>query len=85
MDAPPTAPLTAEQQEIRRTLRDLLAERAGPQENRAATATPQGYDPELWARMSGALGLAGLALPEEYGGVGCGPAELALACEETGR
>lgn len=35
--------------------------------------------------MSGALGLAGLALPEEYGGVGCGPAELALACEETGR
>ncbi|MEU4076616.1 acyl-CoA dehydrogenase [Streptomyces venezuelae] len=85
MDAPPTAPLTEEQQEIRRTLRDLLAERAGPQENRAATATPQGYDPELWARMSGALGLAGLALPEEYGGVGCGPAELALACEETGR
>ncbi|MCX4981541.1 acyl-CoA dehydrogenase family protein [Streptomyces sp. NBC_00572] len=79
------APLTEEQQEIRRTLRDLLAERAGPQENRAATATPQGYDPELWARMSGTLGVAGLALPEEYGGVGCGPAELALACEETGR
>ncbi|WP_328944136.1 acyl-CoA/acyl-ACP dehydrogenase [Streptomyces sp. NBC_00250] len=80
-----TAPLTEEQQEIRRTLRDLLAERAGPQENRAATTTPQGYDPELWARMSGTLGVAGLALPEEYGGVGCGPAELALACEETGR
>ncbi|MFH9726971.1 acyl-CoA dehydrogenase family protein [Streptomyces sp. NPDC017254] len=80
-----TAPLTEEQQEIRRTLRDLLAERAGPQENRAATATPQGYDVELWGRMSGTLGLAGLALPEEYGGVGCGPAELALACEETGR
>ncbi|KQX58029.1 MULTISPECIES: acyl-CoA dehydrogenase family protein [unclassified Streptomyces] len=79
------APLTDEQEEIRRTLRDLLAERAGPHENRAATATPQGYDPELWARMSGTLGLAGLALPEEYGGVGCGPAELALACEETGR
>ncbi|WP_406059258.1 acyl-CoA/acyl-ACP dehydrogenase [Streptomyces sp. NBC_01077] len=79
------APLTEEQQEIRRTLRDLLTERAGPQENRAATATPQGYDPELWARMSGTLGVAGLALPEEYGGVGCGPAELALACEETGR
>lgn len=79
------AELTEEQQEIRRTLRDLLAERAGPQENRAATDTPEGYDAELWARMSGTLGLAGLALPEEYGGVGCGPAELALACEETGR
>ncbi|MFF5921687.1 acyl-CoA dehydrogenase family protein [Streptomyces flavochromogenes] len=85
MDASLAAPLTEEQQEIRRTLRDLLAERAGPQENRAATATPQGYDPDLWARMSGTLGVAGLALPEEYGGVGCGPAELALACEEAGR
>ncbi|WP_329279840.1 acyl-CoA dehydrogenase family protein [Streptomyces sp. NBC_00691] len=83
--ASPAAPLTEEQQEIRRTLRALLAERAGPQENRAATATPQGYDPDLWARMSGTLGVAGLALPEEYGGVGCGPAELALACEEAGR
>ncbi|WP_055600349.1 acyl-CoA dehydrogenase family protein [Streptomyces aureus] len=85
MDASLAVPLTEEQQEIRRTLRDLLAERAGPQENRAATDTPQGYDPDLWARMSGTLGVAGLALPEEYGGVGCGPAELALACEEAGR
>lgn len=85
MDASLAVPLTEEQQEIRRTLRDLLTERAGPQENRAAAATPQGYDPDLWARMSGTLGVAGLALPEEYGGVGCGPAELALACEEAGR
>ncbi|MET9675005.1 acyl-CoA dehydrogenase family protein [Streptomyces sp. NPDC006482] len=89
MDAADTAALAAalteEQQEIRRTLRDLLTERAGPRENREATATPEGYDTGLWARMSGTLGLAGLALPEEYGGVGCGPAELALACEETGR
>ncbi|MFF0476711.1 acyl-CoA dehydrogenase family protein [Streptomyces sp. NPDC004284] len=82
---PPTDPLTEEQQEIRHTLRDLLAERAGPHENRAATATPEGYDTALWARMSGTLGLAGLTLPEEYGGAGRGPAELALACEETGR
>ncbi|MFG3039013.1 acyl-CoA dehydrogenase family protein [Streptomyces sp. NPDC048330] len=83
--APLAAPLTEEQQEIRRTLRDLLADRAGPHENRAAAATPEGYDTALWDRMSGILGLPGLALPEEYGGVGCGPAELALACEETGR
>ncbi|MEU5220078.1 acyl-CoA dehydrogenase family protein [Streptomyces sp. NPDC020807] len=89
MDAPDSTSLapapTEEQQEIRRTLRDLLAERAGPQENRAASETPEGYDTGLWARLSGTLGLAGLALPEEYGGVGRGPAALALACEETGR
>ncbi|MFE5615156.1 acyl-CoA dehydrogenase family protein [Streptomyces sp. NPDC056543] len=79
------AAFTAEQDEIRRTLRELLAKRSGPAEVRAAVATPEGYDTDLWSRMSGALGLPGLALPEEYGGVGCGPAELVLACEETGR
>ncbi|QGZ49484.1 acyl-CoA dehydrogenase [Streptomyces sp. QHH-9511] len=76
---------TAEQDEIRRTLRELLAKHSGPAEVRAAVATPEGYDTDLWHRMSGTLGLAGLALPEEYGGVGCGPAELAVALEETGR
>ncbi|MCT4356344.1 acyl-CoA/acyl-ACP dehydrogenase [Streptomyces sp. Je 1-79] len=79
------AAFTAEQDEIRRTLRELLAKRSGPAEVRAAVATPEGYDTDLWNRMSGTLGLPGLALPEEYGGVGCGPAELTLACEETGR
>ncbi|MFF8609001.1 acyl-CoA dehydrogenase family protein [Streptomyces sp. NPDC015346] len=79
------AAFTAEQDEIRRTLRELLAKHSGPAEVRAAVATPEGYDTDLWHRMSGTLGLAGLALPEEYGGVGCGPAELAVAFEETGR
>ncbi|MFE6712880.1 acyl-CoA dehydrogenase family protein [Streptomyces sp. NPDC057695] len=82
---PPTAPPGEEPQETRHALRALLAERAGPQQNRAATATPQGYDPGLWARMSGTLGVAGLAVPEAYGGGGRGPAALALVCEETGR
>ncbi|MEU8522663.1 acyl-CoA dehydrogenase family protein [Streptomyces sp. NBC_01216] len=79
------AAFTEEQDEIRRTLRELLATHCGPAEVRAAVATPAGYDAGLWSRMSGALGLSGLALPEKYGGVGCGPVELALACEETGR
>lgn len=79
------AAFTAEQDEISRTLRELLARRSGPAEVRAAVETPEGYDTDLWHRMSGTLGLAGLALPEEYGGGGRGPAGLALACEETGR
>ncbi|MFI8767786.1 acyl-CoA dehydrogenase family protein [Streptomyces sp. NPDC053792] len=69
---------------IRHALRELLAERAGPDGSRAA-ATPEGYDAALWAHLSGTLGLAGLTLPEEYGGAGRGPAALAPACEETGR
>ncbi|MFF8728049.1 acyl-CoA dehydrogenase family protein [Streptomyces sp. NPDC015171] len=77
--------LTAEQDEIRRTLRELLRTHCGPEELRAAVAGPAGYDPLLWSALAGRLGLPGLALPEAYGGVGCSVTELALAGEETGR
>ncbi|MFC9927134.1 acyl-CoA dehydrogenase family protein [Streptomyces sp. NPDC127190] len=77
--------LTAEQDEIRRTLRELLRARCGSAELRAAVDSPAGYDPALWSALAGRLGLPGLALPERYGGVGCSVTELALACEETGR
>ncbi|MER6491446.1 acyl-CoA dehydrogenase family protein [Streptomyces griseorubiginosus] len=79
------ARFTAEQDEIRGALRDLLRRRCGPRELREALDTPAGHDPDLWAALAGQLGLPGLALPEEYGGVGCSATELALACEETGR
>ncbi|WP_434591024.1 acyl-CoA dehydrogenase family protein [Streptomyces sp. A5-4] len=79
------AAFTAEQDEIRRTLRELLAKRCGPDEVKAAVRTAAGYDRELWKQLAERLGLPGLSLPAAYGGVGCGSAELALACEETGR
>ncbi|MEU9626111.1 acyl-CoA dehydrogenase family protein [Streptomyces luteogriseus] len=79
------ARFTDEQDEIRRTLRELLGKRCGPDELRAAADTPAGHDPALWAALAEQLGLPGLALPETYGGVGCTATELALACEETGR
>ncbi|MFE7039241.1 acyl-CoA dehydrogenase family protein [Streptomyces atratus] len=79
------AAFTAEQDEIRRTLRELLAKRSGPGDVRSAVRTADGYDETLWRQLAQDLGLPGLALPQEYGGVGCGLAELAVACEETGR
>ncbi|MFJ7077735.1 acyl-CoA dehydrogenase family protein [Streptomyces sp. NPDC098781] len=79
------ASLTPEQDEIRRTLRELLHSRCGPRELRAAVDTPTGHDPALWTALAEQLGLPGLALPESYGGVGCSATELALACEEMGR
>jgi alkylation response protein AidB-like acyl-CoA dehydrogenase len=79
------AGFTAEQDEIRRTLRELLHKRCGPEELRAALDTPAGHDPGLWTALADRLGLPGLALPEAYGGVGCSVTELALAAEETGR
>ncbi|MFI1074012.1 acyl-CoA dehydrogenase family protein [Streptomyces puniciscabiei] len=77
--------LTAEQDEIRRTLRELLHKRCGSPELRTAVDSPAGHDPLLWSALADQLGLPGLALPERYGGVGCSVTELALACEETGR
>ncbi|MEV0412542.1 acyl-CoA dehydrogenase family protein [Streptomyces sp. NPDC050448] len=79
------AAFTAEQDEMRRTLREILGKRCGPDEVKAAVRTAAGHDRELWQRLSAQLGLPGIAVAEEYGGVGCTPADLALACEETGR
>ncbi|MDH6218278.1 acyl-CoA dehydrogenase family protein [Streptomyces pseudovenezuelae] len=79
------ASFTAEQDEIRRTLRELLNKRCGYEELRAAVDLPLGHDPALWTALARQLGLPGLALPEAYGGVGCSATELVLACEETGR
>ncbi|MFI5987064.1 acyl-CoA dehydrogenase family protein [Streptomyces sp. NPDC051555] len=79
------AAFTAEQEEIRRTLREILGKRCGPDEVKAAVRTDAGYDPELWQQLAQQLGLPGIAVAEEHGGVGCTPADLVLACEETGR
>ncbi|MBG0854487.1 acyl-CoA dehydrogenase family protein [Streptomyces spinoverrucosus] len=79
------AGFTPEQDEIRRTLRELLRRRCTPERLRAALDTPAGHDPALWTALAEQLGLPGLALPEAYGGVGCSATELALAAEETGR
>ncbi|MFF2792715.1 acyl-CoA dehydrogenase family protein [Streptomyces sp. NPDC058049] len=79
------AAFTAEQDEICRTLREILGKRCGPDEVKAAVRTAAGHDRELWQQLARQLGLPGIAVAEEYGGVGCAPADLALACEETGR
>ncbi|MEU2559141.1 acyl-CoA dehydrogenase family protein [Streptomyces longispororuber] len=79
------AACTVEQDEIRRAVREAVTKRRTSDDVRSAVRTPAGYDPGLWDTLAGRLGLAGLALPEAYGGVGCGPVELALASEELGR
>lgn len=79
------AAFTAEQDEMRRTLREILGKRCGPDEVKAAVRTAAGHDHELWQQLARQLGLPGIAVAEEYGGVGCAAADLVLACEETGR
>ncbi|MGY0024742.1 acyl-CoA dehydrogenase family protein [Streptomyces sp. YJ-C3] len=79
------ARFTEEQQEMRRTLRELTTKRCTPDDVKAATRTPAGHDPALWGSLGADLGLPGLALPESEGGVGASVTELALAVEELGR
>lgn len=79
------ARFTDEQDEIRRALRELLHKRCGTEDVRAAVDRAPGHDPGLWTALAEQLGLPGLALPEAYGGVGCGLREVAPAAEELGR
>jgi alkylation response protein AidB-like acyl-CoA dehydrogenase len=76
---------TEEQEELRRTVRRLLDRQAGSGASRAAADTPLAYDARLWSRLAGEVGVAALAVPEEYGGVGGSVLESLLVLEELGR
>ncbi len=76
---------TAEQQELRQTLRKFLADHSPPAQVRRLMETEEGYDPAVWSLMADQLGLLGLTVPEEHGGLGCGPVEQVVVCEEMGR
>src|SRR5216684_905379 len=47
--------------------------------------TERGYDADTWKKMASELSLPGLIAPEQYGGAGLGPVELAIVMEEMGR
>ncbi|MEU6350289.1 acyl-CoA dehydrogenase family protein [Streptomyces sp. NPDC047072] len=74
-----------EQEELGRTVRAFLADTSPETETRRLMETPEGFDRALWRRMGTELGLQGLAVPEEYGGAGCGPVEVGVVMEEMGR
>jgi len=71
-----------DQQDIRRTARDLLAKRS-PMERVRAAAESRTYDDELWSELRG-LGWPGIAVAEEHGGGGLGTVELVILMEEIG-
>jgi alkylation response protein AidB-like acyl-CoA dehydrogenase len=90
--------LTGEQQALRDAVSGLLARyrRGTPargdgqaqgdsQAQGDGPGSEPGYDRGLWRRLCGEIGIAGLAMPECYGGAGAGPAETHVAMEELGR
>lgn len=73
-----------EQQEMMQTLaRDFLSTEYSDKVLREMAASERGYTDELWQKMA-AINLAGLAIPEEYGGVG-DFLDLTVVLEEMGR
>ncbi len=76
---------TDEQLELRAAVRASLAGKPAEADVRRLMATPSGYDPTVWTRLSDQLGLPGMAVPEEYEGSGFGYIELGIVFEEMGR
>jgi alkylation response protein AidB-like acyl-CoA dehydrogenase len=76
---------TLEQQQLRRAVRELAADRSTSADVRAAMASPTGHDPALWKLVTEELGLPGIAVPEQYGGSGASFVEVAVVVEEAGR
>ncbi|MFD4367381.1 acyl-CoA dehydrogenase family protein [Rhodococcus sp. NPDC058521] len=76
---------TEEQAALRASVRDLLNKHSDPAAVRKAIDSANGYDEQLWARLCGQIGVAALAIPEEYDGVGAGYGEVHVVQEELGR
>ena len=77
--------LSAEQRELRRTVRDLAADRASSAQRRAVLEAGADHDADLWQLVATELGLTGIAVSEELGGTGGSFVDVAVVLEEAGR
>jgi alkylation response protein AidB-like acyl-CoA dehydrogenase len=74
---------TTEQEQFAASLHDMLAAADVPgAARRWADGDPAG-GLALWRKLAGA-GVTGLAVPERWGGLGAGPLDVVVACEELG-
>jgi alkylation response protein AidB-like acyl-CoA dehydrogenase len=76
--------VSAEQEELRASVRRFLADRAPLTAVRELMDTSDGIDAGVWRQAGEQLGLQGIAIPEEYGGSGFSLAEQAIVLEELG-
>ncbi|BCK52731.1 acyl-CoA dehydrogenase family protein [Nocardia wallacei] len=75
----------AELQELAATVRAVLAKHGDRDVLRRAIDSERGYDERLWKLLCEQVGVAALAVPEEYGGIGAGLAAALVVVEELGR
>jgi alkylation response protein AidB-like acyl-CoA dehydrogenase len=74
-----------EQDALREATRGLIGKAYSDYENRRrATNDDPGFDERQWTKMA-EMGLLGLPFSEDDGGVGAGPVEVGIVCQELGR
>ncbi|WP_027861394.1 acyl-CoA dehydrogenase family protein [Marmoricola sp. URHB0036] len=76
---------TEEQDELASIVASLLDKRSDSAAVRAAMESESGYDESLWQALCEQVGVAALAVPEEYDGFGASLVETAVVLEELGR
>jgi alkylation response protein AidB-like acyl-CoA dehydrogenase len=73
-----------DQEMLAQTIRDFLAGECTAEHVRGQWETETGRSPEFWSKLS-EIGVLGLLVPEDQGGLGMSELDLALVLEETGR
>jgi len=74
-----------EQNALREAAKGLVGKAYGDYESRRqAVNDDPGFDEKQWTKMA-EMGLLGLPFSEEDGGVGAGPVEIGIVCQELGR
>lgn len=76
--------LTEEQEMLAQAVRSLCERYSTPADIRALEGDERGYREDLWTELS-RMDLLGLLVPEDLGGSGWLPVEVAVVCEELGR
>jgi alkylation response protein AidB-like acyl-CoA dehydrogenase len=76
--------LTADEEALRDSVRRFVADRTPLTAVRRLIDAGEPYDAGIWKQLSAQLGVAGLAIPAEYGGAGAGHAAMAVALQELG-
>ena len=76
---------TEDQAQFRDSVSRFLKDKSSTSEVRSLMATDSGFEPKVWQQLSQQLGMTGVHMPEELGGAGFGPVEMAIVCEEMGK
>jgi alkylation response protein AidB-like acyl-CoA dehydrogenase len=75
---------TDEQNQLREAVRKFSADHFAEEKVRQLMESDPPFDPKIWARLGGELGVLGLSVPEADGGVGGTLVDQAVAIEELG-